>query len=106
MSKFVPLHNNIAVKTDEEKERTTPGGIFIPSTADPDSESVVRATVIAVGRGRRSENGTLIEPSVKVNDIVLLAPPMSFPTVNTGEGKLHIVTEDDLLGVEEPEEKA
>ena len=62
-----PLYDRIVVKRIEEKE-TTRNGIFIPDSA---KEKPQEGEVIAVGHGKRLENGELVALDVKVGDRVL-----------------------------------
>ena len=52
-----------------EKEKVTQSGIVIPDTAD--KARPMQGTVVAVGPGRLTEDGTLLPMSVKVGDMVL-----------------------------------
>ncbi|MGC8793168.1 MAG: co-chaperone GroES [Bryobacteraceae bacterium] len=93
-----PLYDRIVVKRIEEKEQVQ-GGIIIPDTA---KEKPQEGEVIAVGRGKRLENGTLVPLDVKVGDRVL------FGKYSGNEIKLDgveylIMREDEVLGVIEGE---
>lgn len=52
-----------------EKEKVTQSGIVIPDTAD--KARPMQGTVIAVGPGALTDDGTLLPMSVKVGDMVL-----------------------------------
>jgi len=65
--KIRPLYDRIVVKRIEEQE-TTRSGIIIPDSAQ---EKPQEAEVVAVGHGKRLENGTLVALNVKVGDRVL-----------------------------------
>ncbi len=93
-----PLYDRIVVKRIEEKEQVQ-GGIIIPDTA---KEKPQQGEVVAVGRGKRLENGTLVPLDVKVGDRVL------FGKYSGNEIKLDgveylIMREDEVLGVIEGE---
>lgn len=77
---LTPIDNRIVIKRDPE-ESTTKGGIVLPDTS---KEKKTRGTVLAVGPGRVSNDGTRVPPQVKVGDRVLFA-------IYTGE----VVEEDD-----------
>lgn len=53
--------------------------------------------VIAVGPGGRKSDGTLIPPSVKVGDTVLL-PEYGGHTVKLGDEELQLFRDEDILG--------
>lgn len=64
---FKPLHDRILVSRIEVEEKTA-GGIFIPDVA---KEKPQEGKVVAVGPGRRDDEGNYITPDVKVGDKVL-----------------------------------
>jgi len=92
--KLRPLYDRIVVKRIEEQE-TTRNGIVIPDSAQ---EKPQEGEVLAVGHGKRLENGTLVPLDVKVGDRVL------FGKYSGSENKLDgteyiIMREDDVLGI-------
>ncbi len=89
-----PLHDRIMVKRLEEADKTA-GGLFIPDSA---KEKPVEARVIAVGSGKRLEDGTLHKPQVKVGDRVLFSKYSGNEIKLDGEEHL-IMREDDILAV-------
>jgi len=90
-----PLGDKIVLKPSSEDEQTK-SGIFLPATAE--KEKPEQAEVIAVGPGRKTDEGKLIEPSVKVGDTVLFQK--YGPTeVKLGEDELLVVSESDILAV-------
>lgn len=64
-----PLADRVVVKVASEEEKTK-GGIILPDTA---KEKPQEGEVVAVGPGRRLDNGTVVEPEVKVGDRVIFA---------------------------------
>ena len=92
--KIRPLQDRIIVKRIDEEE-TTKGGIIIPDTA---KEKPQEAKVIAVGKGKVKEDGTVMPLDVKKGDRVLFSKYSG--TEITIEGEEHlIIREDDVLGV-------
>ena len=65
--KLRPLHDKVLVKRTEEEE-TTAGGIVLPGSA---AEKPSQGEVIAVGPGKRQDNGELIAPDVKAGDLII-----------------------------------
>ena len=63
-----PLGENVIVQRLEEQE-TLIGGILLPDSA---KKKNAKATVIAVGKGKATDTGTLIPMPVKIGDIVLM----------------------------------
>jgi chaperonin GroES len=82
------------VKRIKEQERTK-GGIIIPDTA---KEKPQEGKVIAVGKGKYSEEGKLIPVEVKAGDKILFGKYSGSEIVLDGEDHL-IMREDDVLGI-------
>ena len=91
-----PLHDRIIVERVEE-ETTTVGGIIIPDTA---KEKPQQGKVVAVGKGKVTEDGKVLPLDVKVGDKVLFGKYAG--TEIKLEGKEYMMMrEDDILGVVE-----
>jgi chaperonin GroES len=95
-----PLYDRILVKRIEEQE-TTRNGIIIPDSA---KEKPQQGEVIAIGRGKRLEDGTLAALDVKVGDRILFAKYSGSDTKLDGSEYL-VMREDDVLGVLDPAAK-
>jgi len=89
-----PLFDHILAKRLVEPTKTS-GGLFIPDNA---KEKPMEALVIAVGTGKRLENGTIQAPSVKAGDKILLAQYTGSEIKLEGTDHL-ILREDDVLAV-------
>jgi chaperonin GroES len=94
--KLRPLQDRIIVKRLEE-ETMTAGGIFIPETA---KEKPQKGEVIAVGKGKKTEDGKVIPVDVKKGDKVLFGKYAGTEIKIEGEEFL-IMREDDILGIME-----
>ena len=92
--KIRPLYDRIVVKRIDEQE-TTRSGIIIPDSAQ---EKPQEAEVIAVGHGKRLEDGKLVDLDVKVGDRILFGKYSGNEIRLDGEEYL-IMREDDILGV-------
>lgn len=92
--KIVPLQDRVLVKRLEEEEKTK-GGIIIPDTA---KEKPVEGKVIAVGKGRIKEDGTVTPLEVKAGDKVLFSKYAGTEINIDGEEHL-MMREDDILGI-------
>jgi len=92
--KVKPLADRILVKRLEEEEKTK-GGIIIPDTA---KEKPIQGKVIAVGKGKLTEEGKLIPLEVKAGDRVLFGKYAGTEVKIEGEEHL-IMREDDVLGI-------
>jgi len=92
--KIRPLQDRIIVKRIAEEEKTK-GGIIIPDTA---KEKPQEGKVVAVGKGKISDEGKLIPLEVKVGDRVLFGKYSGSEIKLEGEEHL-IIREEDVLGV-------
>ncbi|MFO8053147.1 MAG: co-chaperone GroES [Candidatus Omnitrophota bacterium] len=92
--KVKPLGDRILVKQVEAEEKTA-GGIVIPDTA---KEKPQQAEVVAVGEGKKKEDGSLIPLSVKEGDRVLYGKYSGTEISIEGQDYL-IVKEEDILGI-------
>lgn len=92
--KLRPLHDKVLVKRTEEEE-TTAGGIVLPGSA---AEKPSQGEVIAVGPGKRQDNGELIVPDVKAGDLVIFGQYGGNEVKIDGEEYL-ILSEGDIFGV-------
>jgi len=91
-----PLQDRIIVKRLEE-ETMTAGGIFIPETA---KEKPQKGEVIAVGNGKKTEEGKILPVDVKKGDKVLFGKYAGTEIKIDGQEYL-IMREDDILGIME-----
>jgi chaperonin GroES len=89
-----PLHDRLVVKRIEEQE-TIRGGIIIPDSA---KEKPQEGEVVAAGKGKRTEDGTLIAMDVKVGDRVLFGK-YSGSDIKLDGNEYLILREDEVLGV-------
>ena len=89
-----PLGDRILVKSLEGEDKS-PGGIILPEMA---KEKPQEGKVMAVGKGRLLEDGTVKPLEIKVGDTVLYAK-YSGTEVNHGENEFLILREDDILAV-------
>jgi len=92
--KLRPLHDKVLVKRTEEEE-TTAGGIVLPGSA---AEKPSQGEVIAVGPGKRQDNGELIAPDVKAGDLVIFGQYGGNEVKIDGEEYL-ILSEGYIFGV-------
>ena len=90
--KLEPLGDRIVVKPIEEEQKTK-SGIILPDTA---KEKPQEGEVIAVGKGRLTEDGKRIAPEVKVGDRVLYAKYGGTEIKLDGK-ELMILRESDIL---------
>mgnify|MGYP000144332842 CR=1 FL=1 len=89
-----PLHDRVIVRRIEET-RTTPGGIVIPDSA---TEKPMQGEIIAAGKGRILENGTIRPIDVKKGDRILFGKYSGTEVKISGEEYL-VMREEDIMGV-------
>jgi len=89
-----PLHDRILIKRIEEKE-TVKGGIIIPDTA---KEKPQEGEVVAVGHGKKSEEGNVIALDVKAGDRILFGKYSGAEIKLDGQEYL-ILREEEVLGI-------
>lgn len=94
--KIRPLHDRVIVKRLEE-ERKTASGIVIPDTA---AEKPDQGEVVAVGPGKRDDNGKHVALDVKAGDKVLFGK-YAGQTVKVEGEELLVMREEDIMGVVE-----
>ncbi|MDD5169589.1 MAG: co-chaperone GroES [Syntrophales bacterium] len=94
--KIRPLQDRVIVERLAEEEKTK-GGIIIPDTA---KEKPMEGKVIAVGKGKTSEDGKLIKLDVKAGDLILFSKYAGTEVKIDGKDYL-IMREDDILGIVE-----
>jgi chaperonin GroES len=92
--KFRPLHDRLIVKRIESEEKTK-GGIIIPDTA---KEKPQEAKVIAVGKGKITDDGKLQPMEVQKGDRILVGKYSGSEIKVDGEEHL-IIREDDVLAI-------
>ena len=91
---FRPLHDRVLVRRIEADEKTS-GGIIIPDSA---KEKPQEAKVIALGTGKKGDDGKVTPFEVKVGDRVLISK-YGGTEVKLDDKKYTLVREDDILGV-------
>ena len=94
--KIRPLHDRVIVKR-VEAERTTASGIVLPDSA---GEKPDQGEVLAVGPGKRDDNGKQVALDVKVGDRVLFGKYAGQAVKVDGEEVL-VMREEDIMGVVE-----
>jgi len=89
-----PLHSRVVVKRAQAKE-VSDGGIIIPSVGQ---EAPRQGEVIAVGPGRRLENGEFNPTVVKVGDVVLYSKSAG-TEMKVNNETVFMMFEEDIMGV-------
>ncbi|MFO7536147.1 MAG: co-chaperone GroES [Kiritimatiellia bacterium] len=92
--KVKPLGDRVLVQPKKDAEMSK-GGIIIPDTA---KEKPQEGKVIAVGTGKRDEDGKLLPFNVKVGDKVLM-PKYGGTEIKLDDVEYSIIREEDILGI-------
>jgi chaperonin GroES len=93
---FRPLHDRILIKRIEENE-TVKGGIIIPDTA---KEKPQEGEVVAVGHGKKTDEGKVIALDVKAGDRILFGK-YSGTEIKMENQEYLILREEEVLGIVE-----
>jgi len=90
-----PLADRIVVKPLDAQEKTK-GGIVLPDTA---KEKPQEGEVVAVGKGRRLDDGKVQTLEVKVGNRILYGK-FSGTEITTKDGKEYLIMrEEDVLAI-------
>jgi chaperonin GroES len=89
-----PLFDRVVVRRVEEGEQQK-GGIIIPDSA---KEKPQRGEVVAVGQGKRLDDGKLAPLDIKAGDLVLFGK-YSGSDVTVDAEELLILREEEILGI-------
>ena len=100
--KLRPLHDRILVERIDEDDEQVKGGIIIPDSA---KEKPQQGNVIAVGNGKRLEDGSIVALDVKAGDRILFAK-YAGSEVKIDDTEYIIFREDEVLAVLEVPEKS
>ena len=92
--KLRPLHDRILVELIEDGEQVK-GGIIIPDSA---KEKPQQGKVIAVGNGKRLEDGSIVALDVKEGDRILFAK-YAGSEVKIDDNEYLIFREDEVLAI-------
>ena len=90
-----PRYDRIVVKRLEASDEKTPSGLIIPDSA---KEKPQEGEVVAVGQGKRNDEGKLIPLDVKAGDRILFGK-YSGSDIKVDGNEYMIMREDEVLGV-------
>ena len=93
--KVKPLGDRVLVEPKKDNDEVTKGGIIIPDTA---KEKPQEGKVIAIGTGKRDDDGKIIPFNVKVGDTVLM-PKYGGTEIKINDKEYQIMREEDILGI-------
>ncbi|CAB4046431.1 co-chaperone GroES [Paraburkholderia phenoliruptrix] len=89
-----PLHDRVIIKRLDQETRTA-SGIVIPDSA---AEKPDQGEILAVGPGRRGDDGKRIEPDLQVGDRVLFGK-YAGQAVKVDGNELLVLREEDIVAV-------
>ena len=96
-----PLHDRVLIKRIDEQE-TVRGGIIIPDSA---KEKPQEGEVVAVGNGKRLEDGKILPLELQEGDRVLFGK-FSGSEIKLDDEDYLILKEEEILGITAPSKKA
>ncbi len=96
--KLKPRNDRVIVKPDEEQE-TSAGGIMLAPSASKDKPQ--QGTVLAVGEGKRNDDGKAIPMDIAVGDKVLYGKYAGTEVKLTGGEEVLVMREDDVMAIVE-----
>lgn len=94
--KIRPLHDRVLVKRAAEETKSA-GGIYIPNNA---AEKPVSGEIVAVGKGKILENGSVRPLDVKIGDTVYFGK-YSGTEIKVDDQEFLMMREEDIMGVVE-----
>jgi chaperonin GroES len=94
---IIPLADRVVIKplSPDDMGSTTSFGIIIPDTA---KEKPEQGTVVAVGAGKKTDDGKVIPVSVKVGDRVMFSK-YGFDEIKVAGVEYYIVSEQNILAI-------
>ncbi len=93
--KIRPLHDRIIVKRKDVESKSS-GGIVLTGTSAGKSN---RGKVIAVGKGRILDNGSIKKLDVKIGDIVIFNDGYGIKSEKIDNKEILIMSENDVLAI-------
>lgn len=93
--KLKPLHDNVVVKTISQEE-ITKSGIVLPDTVD--KEKPEKGEVVAIGPGKKLDNGQLSPMSVKVSDKIVFKK-YSPDEIKLDNEEYLVLSESDIIAI-------
>ena len=93
--KIRPLYDRVVVKRVEDTEAAMQGGLYIPDSA---KEKPQEGEVVAIGKGKRLDDGKLVALDVQVGDRILFGKYSGSDIKLDGEEYM-IMREDEILGI-------
>ena len=91
-----PLGDKVVVRSNEEEERTA-GGIILPDTA---KKKPTEGVIVAIGTGKKTDDGKVIPLSVRVGDKVIYSKYGGTEIIINGEDYL-ILDEDQIYAIKD-----
>jgi len=90
-----PLRDHILIEPVKQEEKSK-GGIFLPDTVSKDKSEQGR--VVAIGNGKKTDDGKIIPLSVKPGDVVLFSK-YGPSEIKIDDKEYLIASENDILAI-------
>jgi chaperonin GroES len=94
---FIPLHDRILVRRIDESDQTA-SGLYLPDAA---KEKPQQGEVVAVGQGRRNDQGRILAPEIEPGNHVLFGK-YSGTDIRLDGVEYVIMREEEVLGILNP----
>jgi chaperonin GroES len=95
-SMIIPISDRVLIKPESAEAEKRASGIYVPDTAK--KEGLETGSVLAVGEGRRNENGQIIPVRVKVGDKVYYSK-YSGEEIDVDADKLVLIPESSISAI-------
>jgi chaperonin GroES len=94
-----PLADRVVVKpADKEGEKKLASGIIIPETVN--KEKLLSGEVVAVGPGKKNDDGKRLPMDVKMGDTVFFKKPWDEP-VKVNDVEYYVLSESDIIFIQD-----
>jgi chaperonin GroES len=94
--KIRPLGDRVIIQRLEEEEKSA-GGILIPDSA---KEKPIRGKIVAIGKGKRLDNGDVRPLDVEIGHIVFFGK-YAGTEIKVDNEELVVLREEDIMGIQE-----
>ena len=93
--KFKPAGDRVLVAPDKAEDSKTASGIIIPDTAS--KEKPETGKIVAVGEGKRTEDGIILPMQYKVGDKIMFSK-YGYDEVSINDTEYYVISESNILG--------
>lgn len=95
LERFTPTEDRVAIRVEKHTDEVI-GGVFVPAIGDKRPN---RGLILAVGPGKRYEDGTVVPVEVQVGDRVMFPKYATIPPITIEGQDVMILRESDLIAL-------